>query len=142
MKACSSLSNHIFIGKGDSFITAHDYMSQGQLDPSTHLYAKIPETFPEVVRLYEATTFLNTLALYDDPELDFSKPNYLTLREGADSFEFNLMAANAVRSTSDNWQALHTFPSLLEFTLTQKDFKKIGRLSSLHDLDLFSFVKP
>ena len=52
---------------------------------------EISEDFPKTFPIYELNRFLGTLSLFNDPDLDFEKDEYLIIREGKkrNKFFFN-----------------------------------------------------
>ena len=60
--------------------------------------AKIEEEFPKDFAIYDLPQFLKVLRLHQDPELDFSEDNYVTIREGRNRSRYFFADPNVIVS--------------------------------------------
>jgi len=82
LKNFAGINNSILVKKGNKLRTisvAKNILAEAEITP---------EEFPRDFAIYDLNQFLNFLSLDKDPELDFSKESYLTIREGRSLSEY------------------------------------------------------
>ena len=75
LKNFAGINNSILVKKGNQLRTisvAKNILAE----------AEITEEFPREFGIYDLNQLLNGLGLHQNPDLDFNKESYLTIREG------------------------------------------------------------
>jgi len=100
--------------------------------------AEISEEFSKDFAIYDLNQFLNGLNLHNDPEIDFSKDSYLTIREGKRKVKYFYADPNVIVSPPD--KAID-FPSTdVSFNLDSVTLEKLLKAASVYQLPDFSVV--
>ncbi len=75
LKNFSTINQSILIKKGSRLRTM-------SILKNIYAEANVEEDFPKDVAIYDLNEFLNGLNLHQDPDLDFTDENYITIKEG------------------------------------------------------------
>ncbi|AXQ70558.1 DNA polymerase processivity factor [Synechococcus phage S-T4] len=78
--------------------------------------AEIKEEFPKDFAIYDLPQFLKVLRLYQDPELDFSDGNYVTIREGRNRSRYFFADPNVIVSPPEKKLTLPSEDVTFEIT--------------------------
>lgn len=96
--------------------------------------AKIDDKFPTDFAIYDLNSFLNTLSLFQDPDLDFEKSDkYMVINEsnGSESCIYHYASTNVIVYPEKEPK----LPSAeIEFDLTQKQLNKLLKSSNIMNL--------
>lgn len=75
LKNFSSINQSILIRKGSKISTMN-------ILKNIYAEASVEEDFPKEVAIYDLNEFLNGLSLHQDPDLDFTNSNYISIKDG------------------------------------------------------------
>lgn len=95
--------------------------------------AEIAETFPKDFAIYDLNQFLNGLALYQNPDLDFTNDSYLFIREGKEKSKCTFADPDVIVSPPDKGISL---PSQdICFQINSNQLAKILKASSVYQVN-------
>ena len=100
--------------------------------------AEISEEFSKDFAIYDLNQFLNGLNLHNDPEIDFSKDSYLTIREGKRKVKYFYADPNVIVSPPD--KAINLPSTDVEFNLDSVTLEKLLKAASVYQLPDFSVI--
>lgn len=81
LKNFSGINNTIYIGRGDVISTVSS-------TNTIFARAKVEETFPEPMALYDLSQFLNGLELFENFDLIFDNPQYVTIKSSRSRIKY------------------------------------------------------
>ena len=100
--------------------------------------ATVSEDFPKDFGIYDLTQFLNGISLHQSPELDFTKDEYVTIREGKARSKYFFADPSVIVSPPEKEI---TLPSEdVEFTLSSQILDKLKKASSVYQLPDISVI--
>ena len=100
--------------------------------------ATVSEDFPKDFGIYDLTQFLNGISLHQNPELDFSKDEYVTIREGKARSKYFFADPSVIVSPPEKEI---TLPSEdVEFTISSQILDKLKKASSVYQLPDISVI--
>lgn len=131
LKNFSSINPSIYIRKGNKIRT---------MAMSGHIagVATVEDEFENEFAIYDLNQFLNGIKLYENPELDFSLDKFVIIKQGKHKITYRLTSPELIFSAEDRDIKL---PSKdVCFILTQENFEKLLKASSVFGLPDFSVV--
>ena len=100
--------------------------------------ATVSEDFPKDFGIYDLTQFLNGISLHQSPELDFTKDEYVTIREGKARSKYFFADPSVIVSPPEKEI---TLPSEdVEFTISSQILDKLKKASSVYQLPDISVI--
>ena len=100
--------------------------------------ANIDEDFPRDFAVYDLNQFLNGLSLHQDPDLDFSPPSYISIKEGKRRVKYFYADPNVIVSPPDKEI---TLPSEdVHFQLDSSALEKLLKAAAVYQLPDFSVI--
>ena len=100
--------------------------------------AAIEEDFPRDFAVYDLNQFLNGLSLHQDPDLDFSPPSYISIKEGKRRVKYFYADPNVIVSPPDKEI---TLPSEdVHFQLESSSLEKLLKAAAVYQLPDLSAV--
>ena len=100
--------------------------------------ASIDEDFPRDFAVYDLNQFLNGLSLHQDPDLDFSPPSYISIKEGKRRVKYFYADPNVIVSPPDKEI---TLPSEdVHFQLESSSLEKLLKAAAVYQLPDLSAV--
>ena len=100
--------------------------------------AAIEEDFPRDFAVYDLNQFLNGLSLHQDPDLDFSPPSYISIKEGKRRVKYFYADPNVIVSPPDKEI---TLPSEdVQFQLDSSALEKLLKAAAVYQLPDLSAV--
>lgn len=123
LKNFQSINKSILIKPGNEIRTISDH-------GSIFAVAKLEEVFPEEVGIYDLSKLLNTLALYDEPNIKFTD-KYIEVSESGKKRQTKLVLTNPSMINSppyDKTPKIHDVN--VEFLLSREDFRAIMKNAS------------
>lgn len=121
----SDINQSILVKKGDQLRTI-------SVMKNILAEAKIEEEFPKDFAIYDLPQFLKVLRLHQDPELDFSEDNYVTIREGRNRSRYFFADPNVIVSPPEKQLNLPTED--ITFQINQGHLNQL--LQAANTLDL------
>ena len=100
--------------------------------------ATVSEEFPKDFGIYDLTQFLNGLSLHQSADLDFTKDEYVVIKEGRMRSKYFFADPTVIVSPPEKEI---TLPSEdVEFVLTSQQLEKLKKASSVYQLPDISVV--
>lgn len=102
--------------------------------------ANIPEVFPREVNIYDLNIFLGTLALFDEPDIDF-KEKFMVISEGKEkskSITTKYFYAHANVMTGAQSKDIKMPQAFISFKFDKNDYDKLVKASATLTLDDFA----
>ena len=100
--------------------------------------ANVSEEFPKDFGIYDLTQFLNGLSLHQSADLDFTKDEYVVIKEGRMRSKYFFADPTVIVSPPEKEI---TLPSEdVEFVLTSQQLEKLKKASSVYQLPDISVV--
>ena len=100
--------------------------------------AAIEEDFPRDFAVYDLNQFLNGLSLHQDPDLDFSPPSYISIKEGKRRVKYFYADPNVIVSPPEKEI---TLPSEdVHFQLESSSLEKLLKAAAVYQLPDLSAV--
>jgi len=100
--------------------------------------ATVSEEFPKDFGIYDLTQFLNGLSLHQNADLDFTRDEYVVIKEGRMRSKYFFADPTVIVSPPENEI---TLPSEdVEFVLTSQQLEKLKKASSVYQLPDISVV--
>ena len=100
--------------------------------------ASIDEDFPRDFAVYDLNQFLNGLSLHQDPDLDFSPPSYISIKEGKRRVKYFYADPNVIVSPPEKEI---TLPSEdVHFQLDSSALEKLLKAAAVYQLPDLSAV--
>ena len=105
---------------------------QRTISPQKNIFAEavIEEEFPIECGIYELPRFLNTLTLFDNPELDF-QPSYVEITSNGSSNKIKYFYASSTLIIAPPDKNLQIDEEVDTFTLDQDTFSKLSKASAI-----------
>ena len=100
--------------------------------------ATISEEIPKDFGIYDLNQFLNGLALHQTPELDFTRDEYVVIREGKMRSKYFFADPSVIVSPPDKPLALPTED--VNFVLTAQQLEKLKKAASVYQLPDVSVI--
>jgi len=95
--------------------------------------AVVEEDFPKDFAIYDLNQFLNGLALYQNPDLDFTSDSYLFIREGKGKAKYSFADPEVIVAPPEKEISL---PSKdVCFQINSNDMAKMIKASSIYQVD-------
>ena len=100
--------------------------------------ATVSEEFPKDFGIYDLTQFLNGLSLHQNADLDFTRDEYVVIKEGRMRSKYFFADPTVIVSPPEKEI---TLPSEdVEFVLTSQQLEKLKKASSVYQLPDISVV--
>jgi len=99
---------------------------------------EISEDFPKTFPIYELNRFLGTLSLFNDPDLDFEKDEYLIIREGKKRNKFFFADPNVIVSPPE--KSIELPSEDVSFELTTQQLNDMLKASSIYQVPDLSVI--
>lgn len=96
--------------------------------------AEIEEQFPKAFGIYQLSTFLNTLNLFEEPDLEFLE-GHMTIEKGKSKASYAYTQPDLVDGIKDYSKNITAPDPLLKFTLTEDVFKRIQKSAKLFGVE-------
>ena len=131
LKNFAGINNSILVKKGNQLRTisvAKNILAE----------AEIPEDFPRDVAIYDLNQFLNGLSLHQDPDLDFSPPSYISIKEGKRRVKYFYADPNVIVSPPDKEITLPSDD--VQFQLDSSALEKLLKAAAVYQLPDLSAV--
>jgi hypothetical protein len=132
LKNFAGINNSILVKKGNKLSTisvAKNILAEAEISP---------EEFPRDFAIYDLNQFLNGLGLHQDPELDFSEPSYLTIREGRRKVKYFYADPAVIISPPD--KEINLPSEDVHFQLDSASLDKLLKAASVYQLPDFCVV--
>ena len=100
--------------------------------------ASIDEDFPRDFAVYDLNQFLNGLSLHQDPDLDFSPPSYISIKEGKRRVKYFYADPNVIVSPPDKEITLPSDD--VHFQLESSALDKLLKAAAVYQLPDLSAV--
>ena len=100
--------------------------------------AAIEEDFPRDFAVYDLNQFLNGLSLHQDPDLDFSPPSYISIKEGKRRVKYFYADPNVIVSPPDKEITLPSDD--VHFQLESSSLEKLLKAAAVYQLPDLSAV--
>ena len=100
--------------------------------------ASIDEDFPRDFAVYDLNQFLNGLSLHQDPDLDFSPPSYISIKEGKRRVKYFYADPNVIVSPPDKEITLPSDD--VQFQLDSSALEKLLKAAAVYQLPDLSAV--
>ena len=100
--------------------------------------AAIDEDFPRDFAVYDLNEFLNGLSLHQDPDLDFSPPSYISIKEGKRRVKYFYADPNVIVSPPDKEITLPSDD--VHFQLESSALDKLLKAAAVYHLPDLSAV--
>lgn len=123
----ASINQNIYIEQGNVIKT------KAPNSLSVIATAEIGEQFPRAFGIYELSKFLNTLNLFDEPDLEFHD-GHMTIEKGKSKASYAYTQPDLVDGIKDYSKNITAPDPLLKFTLTEDVFKRIQKSAKLFDV--------
>jgi len=131
LKNYSTINSSIVIRKGNVIRT----ISNGE-----NILAKYTceESFPTDFAIYDLSQFLSGLSLFDNPELDFTSGDYVTIRSGGRSVKYYFSDPEITLKSAPEKNV--KFPGGdISFGITAEELFALQKASSVYDLPDLTF---
>ncbi len=126
LKNFSQINQSIFIRSGNKLRTM-------SVMKNILAEADIVEEFPKDFAIYDLNQFLNGLALYQNPDLDFTDSSYLFIREGKEKSKYIFSDPDVIVSPPDKGISL---PSKdICFQINSNQLAKLLKASSVYQVN-------
>ena len=100
--------------------------------------ANIDEDFPQDFGVYDLGQFLNSLSLFQEPELNFTGESFVTVKEGKQRSKYFFADPSVIVSPPDKQLSL---PSVdVEFSLTSSQLDRLLKAAAVYHLTDLSVV--
>ena len=100
--------------------------------------ANIDEDFPQDFGVYDLGQFLNSLSLFQEPELNFTGESFVTVKEGKQGSKYFFADPSVIVSPPDKQLSL---PSVdVEFSLTSSQLDRLLKAAAVYHLTDLSVV--
>tara|TARA_R100000742_G_C4275756_1_gene96431 strand:+ start:1225 stop:1911 length:687 start_codon:yes stop_codon:yes gene_type:complete len=100
--------------------------------------ANIDEDFPQDFGVYDLGQFLNSLSLFQEPELNFTGESFVTVKEGKQRSKYFFADPSVIVSPPDKQLSL---PSVdVEFSLTSAQLDRLLKAAAVYHLTDLSVV--
>jgi hypothetical protein len=129
LKNFSDINNSLFVSKGNHIKTRS---SVGNI----HAEMTLEEEFPQGFGIYDLSTFIQMLTLFDEPEIDFFEKS-LTISKEESKFEFFFADEELVKEVTSK---IPKYNSLFEVKLTAKDVQTIKKTAGIIKATTISFI--
>lgn len=130
LKNFSTINQSILIKQGSNIRTI-------SILKNIYAEANVTETFPKDFAIYDLNEFLNGLSLHQNPDLDFSKESYLTIREGKRKVKYFYADPEVIKSPPDKEIKLPSQDICFQLEHSQLDkLKKAAAVYKLPDLSV------
>lgn len=124
----ASINQNIYIEQGNIIKT------KAPNSMSVIATAAIGEQFPRAFGIYELSKFLNTLNLFEDPDLEFHE-GHMTIEKGKSKASYAYTQPDLVDGVKDYTKEITIPDPLLKFTLTEDVFKRIQKSAKLFGVE-------
>lgn len=94
--------------------------------------ATVAEEFPQQFGIYDLNQFLNSLSLYQSPELDFKNEGYLVMKEGKMRTKFFFAESNLIASPPEKGISIPSED--VSFELNTQDLSSMLKAASINQL--------
>lgn len=94
--------------------------------------ATVSEEFPQEFGIYDLNQFLNSLSLYQSPELDFKNQGYLVMKEGKMRTKFFFAESNLIASPPEKGISIPSED--VSFELNTQDLSSMLKAASINQL--------
>jgi len=125
LKNFSSINNGIIISAGTELKTV-------SIARTVLALATIPDEFPIDFAIYDLNEFLNTLSLFDDPELTFEE-NYVSISSGQYTTKYYYSEEKLIQTSTKDFRDSDTEA---KFELPVEILEKINKASAVMDLPI------
>ena len=100
--------------------------------------ATVSEEFPKDFGVYELNQFLNGMALYNSPELDFQDDSYVVIKEGRSRSKFFFAEPNVIVTPPD--KPLELPSEDVTFEVSTEQLEKLLKAAAIYQLPDLSVV--
>ena len=100
--------------------------------------ATVSEEFPKDFGVYELNQFLNGMALYNSPELDFQDNSYVVIKEGKSRSKFFFAEPNVIVTPPD--KPLELPSEDVTFEVSTEQLEKLLKAAAIYQLPDLSVV--
>ena len=100
--------------------------------------AEVPEEFPKDFGIYDLNQFLNGLSLHSAPDLDFTRDEFVVIREGKMRSKYFFADPTVIVSPPEKEITLPTED--VEFALTSQQLEKLKKAASVYQLPDISVI--
>jgi len=100
--------------------------------------ATVSEEFPKDFGVYELNQFLNGMALYNSPELDFQDDSYVVIKEGRSRSKFFFAEPNIIVTPPD--KPLELPSEDVTFEVSTEQLEKLLKAAAIYQLPDLSVV--
>lgn len=131
LKNFSNINQSILFKKGNILST---------ISVMQNIFAEveIKEDIPKQFGIYDLNQFLQTIDLYQSPQLDFTNDDYLVVREGKSKTKYFFADANVIVTPPD--KPIQVPESDVTFDLTSEQLSKIIKASNVMHLPDLSVI--
>lgn len=92
------------------------------------------EEFPKDFAIYDLSNFLNVISLFEDPTLDFSNDNYVTIRSGSKYSKYYFSNPEITLKAAPNRDV--KIPGFdIEFDVAENDIKSLKKAANIFNLE-------
>lgn len=129
LKNFAGISGQILLAEG----TTQKTIAQGK---SVLAVAELPDAWPQETGIYDLDKFLGILSLDSKPEIEFGDES-MVIRSGASSVNYRYSDPTTILVPPA--KVLPTTDPAVEFTLSEATLSRLGKVTSMLDLDLVVF---